>query len=856
MVREKRSGLAVVLALALSTSGYSNLLRNPGAEEFGNPVPGPGVRPAYWYLGFGSEDQADGYSNDGSIGLHPSFESRFIGATSYDGTKFVGIRSRPGFVTSLTIPMNSWREAFNKRYRFECALRQHTSPLFGTAPQIDVFLNVSPEYVFLQERHYLGRLSPPEHPSIGWGVSSVEKEIYEPSWAESITLEITGGNQSALVGIDRVSLVEIPLPPVEAIADSVLAYAGPRQTTIEKSFLRLNDNLPGGAFTLRCYSGTNVFVTDADQYSPTVRIAPQQTDRYLSGEFGYTAELYNYTSVSARVAVTFDLPNFWIQTLPETLLNAHINDFGSVAGTLLVNGVERPWVDGTEPFHMSPPPAARINAINNSRGYAGSVTQWDGSIHPMMSTRPGTLSINPYSVVESFSPLGGEILDLNDNFGAVGWATLANGEKIAAQWIEGVISPVGPSASSSRAVSIDNLGRIFGDAIDVQGKNRVFAWRDGAQIPLEVPSGWESFALGEFCGYVRDPQGRESGALWNQESGALTILPTLPGSQSRLLCRQGGTTSWDGLSFRAFPESSNLIKAWWPNPLRPDPFAGSWTHLEDSSNSTRHYIYRGVLGAGPQLFAVRTREKDDWERQRGIGDVSLVQAQIVGGQSARVNYQGDSTGMESVIVRSDRPDIVPIQQLWPQDGQLRVRTTPVEAAAEVNLTFDFSFSEDPLGSLSLTVLPSKFRRLVGTWNRSANGGPGAVQGMVTLNSPALLNEVRNIPIRALSSGIFTAETHLPSGVYTVRLDGRSQLAQVGVITLGNEQEANLTIDVVLGDVDDDDAITVFDYIALSDSFDSSPGEPNWDPRCDLDLDGSITVFDYIILSLNFDRSTG
>ncbi len=70
-----------------------------------------------------------------------------------------------------------------------------------------------------------------------------------------------------------------------------------------------------------------------------------------------------------------------------------------------------------------------------------------------------------------------------------------------------------------------------------------------------------------------------------------------------------------------------------------------------------------------------------------------------------------------------------------------------------------------------------------------------------------------------------------------------------------------------GDIDNDNAVTVFDYSVLSDYFDRSTSDPLNDPAwitvgpngfapkdADLDGDGAITVFDYSVLSNNFDKS--
>gem|GEM_PF-3515628 len=58
--------------------------------------------------------------------------------------------------------------------------------------------------------------------------------------------------------------------------------------------------------------------------------------------------------------------------------------------------------------------------------------------------------------------------------------------------------------------------------------------------------------------------------------------------------------------------------------------------------------------------------------------------------------------------------------------------------------------------------------------------------------------------------------------------------------------------LVNGDIDGDNAVTVFDFDRLSQAFDTTSGDAAWDASADLDGDGLVTVFDYDILSRNFD----
>jgi hypothetical protein len=61
------------------------------------------------------------------------------------------------------------------------------------------------------------------------------------------------------------------------------------------------------------------------------------------------------------------------------------------------------------------------------------------------------------------------------------------------------------------------------------------------------------------------------------------------------------------------------------------------------------------------------------------------------------------------------------------------------------------------------------------------------------------------------------------------------------------------LNLVNGDVDGDDNISILDYIALSASFGSETGQPEFNAMADLDGDGIVSILDYLILSSNFDR---
>jgi len=104
-----------------------------------------------------------------------------------------------------------------------------------------------------------------------------------------------------------------------------------------------------------------------------------------------------------------------------------------------------------------------------------------------------------------------------------------------------------------------------------------------------------------------------------------------------------------------------------------------------------------------------------------------------------------------------------------------------------------------------------------------------------------------------ASGNWSVNTH-HGGLSTVAVKGTHWLRQSLSGTINYPTTTGVNTSLRNGDVDGDNAVTVFDYNLLSEAFDSSVGDRNWNPDADLDGDGSVTVFDYNILSSNFDLS--
>ena len=56
---------------------------------------------------------------------------------------------------------------------------------------------------------------------------------------------------------------------------------------------------------------------------------------------------------------------------------------------------------------------------------------------------------------------------------------------------------------------------------------------------------------------------------------------------------------------------------------------------------------------------------------------------------------------------------------------------------------------------------------------------------------------------------------------------------------------------MLGDVNGDGVVDVYDALLVRAAFGSKPGDPNWNPEADLNQDEIIDVYDGLIVRMNF-----
>ncbi len=171
-----------------------------------------------------------------------------------------------------------------------------------------------------------------------------------------------------------------------------------------------------------------------------------------------------------------------------------------------------------------------------------------------------------------------------------------------------------------------------------------------------------------------------------------------------------------------------------------------------------------------------------------------------------------------------------------------------------------------IGYIARPVVPVTIRIAGNVQLQDWYGPVDQVEVTVSVFTVGDTTPLQSVKAQLDASGHFdtTFPTKMAAGDYDVRIRGphwlsRLRSSQALSANLGANQDA----DLINGDVDGDDVVTVFDYAALSNYFDKSSGDPDWAtvggdgfaPRdADVDGDEAVTVFDYSVLSGNFDRS--
>jgi hypothetical protein len=101
-------------------------------------------------------------------------------------------------------------------------------------------------------------------------------------------------------------------------------------------------------------------------------------------------------------------------------------------------------------------------------------------------------------------------------------------------------------------------------------------------------------------------------------------------------------------------------------------------------------------------------------------------------------------------------------------------------------------------------------------------------------------------------GVFTVSGLTPA-TYDIEIKNwtcLSELVTNQTLTAGNTTVVNFGT-TREGDANNDDHITILDVSSLASSYDSSEGDPDWNPHCDFNRDGNISILDASALVSNY-----
>lgn len=207
-----------------------------------------------------------------------------------------------------------------------------------------------------------------------------------------------------------------------------------------------------------------------------------------------------------------------------------------------------------------------------------------------------------------------------------------------------------------------------------------------------------------------------------------------------------------------------------------------------------------------------------------------------------VVYSGDCAGPYTQLGCSDSGFIENIAET--------VVFTVATAQTVLIRTYDWSTTN---GSFTITVscVNENAANLNGTVNWNSNCDDRA--GTVTLYTPNTATVVETYNISVASDGTFSI-SNLPTGSYDILVIVQGHLAkgfEDVEIAVG---ENNFAVGTIRnGNVNNDNAVNIFDLSVINMSFNKAEGQSNFNPLADLNCDGAVNVFDISILNASFNK---
>ena len=118
-----------------------------------------------------------------------------------------------------------------------------------------------------------------------------------------------------------------------------------------------------------------------------------------------------------------------------------------------------------------------------------------------------------------------------------------------------------------------------------------------------------------------------------------------------------------------------------------------------------------------------------------------------------------------------------------------------------------------------------------------------------------------------ANGVVDNDTTSSNGAYDLSITGPPSGASIDlwvgennvttiILQYMTTLKLNLTVaDIILGDLNDDGIIDIYDVVTIAIAFGSKPGDSNWNAKADLVSDNIIDIYDVVTLASNFGKTT-
>lgn len=285
--------------------------------------------------------------------------------------------------------------------------------------------------------------------------------------------------------------------------------------------------------------------------------------------------------------------------------------------------------------------------------------------------------------------------------------------------------------------------------------------------------------------------------------------------------------------------------------------SGAWTVLANPSGATQAIAYDvlddgTVFGNAWSTDSTKTRgvRWDSLGNPTDLGTLGGLYTTVYG-----ANRKGDVVGMSTTASGESRPFLLPaggsmidLKDAFAAAGWVVFRLMDVNDSGALA---GYGYYQGGAKFQSFRATPS-LPWLRGTISLTDFVGALPTQVTVEFRQPGTTNVVKSVVCQLGSGGKFEAQA--PSkAAWDASVKVSHWLRRTSQFDFSTGDIGGASLSLVNGDVDDDNAVTAFDYNALSDAFDTAEGDPNWNANADLDGDGAVTVFDYNVLSANFDQ---